>query len=59
MNTFCIKFCLSACSEQTSSQTEWKELTQYFGVNDRFEPPVKKKKIDKVSFLFIAYYITQ
>lgn len=34
-------------SEQTSSQTQWKELTQYFGVNDRFEPPVKKKKIDK------------
>nr|KAF6477974.1 hypothetical protein HJG59_010866 [Molossus molossus] len=24
-----------------------KELTQYFGVNDRFEPPVKKKKVEK------------
>ncbi|KAI5945996.1 Protein FAM204A [Manis javanica] len=34
-------------SEQTSSETQWKELTQYFGVNDRFEPPVKKKKVDK------------
>lgn len=34
-------------SEQSSSQTQWKELTQYFEVNDRFEPPVKKKKVDK------------
>ncbi|XP_019498543.1 PREDICTED: protein FAM204A isoform X2 [Hipposideros armiger] len=34
-------------SEQASSQTQLKELSQYFGVNDRFEPPVKKKKIDK------------
>ena len=25
-----------------------KELTQYFGVNDKFEPPVKKKKIEKL-----------
>ncbi|KAF3827959.1 hypothetical protein GH733_001194 [Mirounga leonina] len=31
----------------TSSETQWKELTQYFGINDRFDPPVKKKKIDK------------
>lgn len=34
-------------SEPSSSQTQWKELTQYFEVNDRFEPPVKKKKVDK------------
>nr|XP_008523735.1 PREDICTED: protein FAM204A isoform X3 [Equus przewalskii]XP_014588778.1 protein FAM204A isoform X3 [Equus caballus] len=34
-------------SEQSSRETQWKELTQYFGVNDRFDPPVKKKKIDK------------
>ncbi|XP_072661248.1 protein FAM204A isoform X1 [Canis lupus baileyi] len=34
-------------SEQTPSETQWKELTQYFGINDRFDPPVKKKKIDK------------
>ncbi|XP_032168797.1 protein FAM204A isoform X2 [Mustela erminea] len=34
-------------SEQTSSETQWKELTQYFGINDRFDPPVKKKKVDK------------
>lgn len=58
MSIFCIKFCLSACSEQTSSQTQWKELTQYFGVNDRFEPPVKKKNIDKVRFFFLLH-ITQ
>ncbi|XP_046509486.1 protein FAM204A isoform X2 [Equus quagga] len=35
-------------SEQSSRETQWKELTQYFGVNDRFDPPVKKKKIDKL-----------
>ncbi|XP_012594593.2 protein FAM204A [Microcebus murinus] len=34
-------------SEQSSNETQWKELTQYFGVNDRFEPPVKRKKVEK------------
>lgn len=34
-------------SVQTSSETQWKELTQYFGINDRFDPPVKKKKVEK------------
>ncbi|TKC48230.1 hypothetical protein EI555_020879 [Monodon monoceros] len=34
-------------SEQSSSETQWKELTQYFGVNDRFDSPVKRKKIAK------------
>lgn len=34
-------------SEQSPNETHWKELTQYFGVNDRFEPPVKKKKVEK------------
>lgn len=34
-------------SEQSSNEAQWKELTQYFGVNDRFEPPVKKKKVEK------------
>ncbi|XP_007639084.1 protein FAM204A isoform X1 [Cricetulus griseus] len=34
-------------SEQSSSDTQWKELTQYFGANDRFEPPVKQKKVEK------------
>ncbi|KAG8517446.1 Protein FAM204A [Galemys pyrenaicus] len=35
-------------SAQTSSETQWKELTQYFGINDRFDPPVKKKKVEKL-----------
>ncbi|XP_045710072.1 protein FAM204A [Phyllostomus hastatus] len=34
-------------SEQASREGQWKELTQYFGVNDRFDPPVKKKKVEK------------
>ncbi|XP_032137676.1 protein FAM204A isoform X3 [Sapajus apella] len=34
-------------SEQSSNETQWKELTQYFGVNDRFDPPVKRKKVEK------------
>uniref|UniRef100_A0A286ZI60 Family with sequence similarity 204 member A n=1 Tax=Sus scrofa TaxID=9823 RepID=A0A286ZI60_PIG len=34
-------------NEQSKSETQWKELTQYFGVNDRFDPPVKKKKVEK------------
>ncbi|XP_007518526.1 protein FAM204A [Erinaceus europaeus] len=33
--------------EQPSNEAQWKELTQYFGVNDRFDPPVKKKKVEK------------
>ncbi|KAL6077781.1 hypothetical protein STEG23_025606, partial [Scotinomys teguina] len=38
---------LNLSSEQSSSETQWKELTQYFGANDRFEPPVKQKKVEK------------
>uniref|UniRef100_A0A8C6CL64 Protein FAM204A n=1 Tax=Moschus moschiferus TaxID=68415 RepID=A0A8C6CL64_MOSMO len=34
-------------SEQSSSETQWKQLTQYFGVNERFDPPVKRKKVEK------------
>ncbi|KAF0874014.1 F204A protein, partial [Crocuta crocuta] len=34
-------------SAQSSSEAQWKELTQYFGINERFDPPVKKKKVDK------------
>ncbi|KAM4852484.1 protein FAM204A isoform 2-T4 [Thomomys bottae] len=34
-------------SEQFINEAQWKELTQYFGANDRFEPPVKKKKVEK------------
>ncbi|XP_023564873.1 protein FAM204A-like [Octodon degus] len=29
------------------SETQWKELTQYFGAKDRFEHPVKQKKVEK------------
>nr|BAB27596.2 unnamed protein product [Mus musculus] len=34
-------------SEQSSNETQWRQLTQYFGANDRFEPPVKQKKVEK------------
>nr|XP_023417231.1 protein FAM204A isoform X3 [Cavia porcellus] len=34
-------------SQQSLHENQWKELTQYFGANDRFEPPVKKKKVEK------------
>uniref|UniRef100_A0A2K6K0B8 Family with sequence similarity 204 member A n=1 Tax=Rhinopithecus bieti TaxID=61621 RepID=A0A2K6K0B8_RHIBE len=34
-------------SEQSSNETQWKELTQYFGVSDRFDPHVKGKKVEK------------
>ncbi|XP_004700964.1 protein FAM204A [Echinops telfairi] len=34
-------------SEQFPNEKQWKELTQYFGANDRFDPPVKKKTVDK------------
>uniref|UniRef100_A0A2K6V3D8 Family with sequence similarity 204 member A n=1 Tax=Saimiri boliviensis boliviensis TaxID=39432 RepID=A0A2K6V3D8_SAIBB len=45
---YCIKQnLLSSFSEQSSNETQWKELTQYFGVNDRFDPPVKRKKVEK------------
>lgn len=43
-----INHCLSSYSEQSKSETQWKELTQYFGVNDRFDPPVKKTKVEKL-----------
>uniref|UniRef100_A0A2K6L8F5 FAM204A n=1 Tax=Rhinopithecus bieti TaxID=61621 RepID=A0A2K6L8F5_RHIBE len=34
-------------SEPSSNETQWKELTQYFGVNDRSDLPVKRKKVEK------------
>ncbi|XP_011794843.1 PREDICTED: protein FAM204A-like [Colobus angolensis palliatus] len=34
-------------SEPSSNETHWKELTQYSGVNDRFDLPVKRKKVEK------------
>ncbi|XP_054975385.1 protein FAM204A isoform X2 [Sorex araneus] len=34
-------------SGQPSKEDEWKELTQYFGINERFDPPVKRKKVEK------------
>uniref|UniRef100_A0A2K6DF60 Family with sequence similarity 204 member A n=1 Tax=Macaca nemestrina TaxID=9545 RepID=A0A2K6DF60_MACNE len=34
-------------SEQSSNETQWKELTQYFGVSDRFDSHVKGKKVEK------------
>ncbi|XP_006831558.1 PREDICTED: protein FAM204A [Chrysochloris asiatica] len=37
----------AAQRKQASNEAQWKELTQYFGANDRFDPPVKKKKVDK------------
>uniref|UniRef100_A0A2K6LIQ6 Family with sequence similarity 204 member A n=1 Tax=Rhinopithecus bieti TaxID=61621 RepID=A0A2K6LIQ6_RHIBE len=33
--------------ELHKKHTDRKELTQYFGVNDRFDPPVKRKKVEK------------
>lgn len=33
--------------DQPSKEAQWKELTQYFGINERFDPPVKKKKVEK------------
>ncbi|NWI61432.1 F204A protein, partial [Calyptomena viridis] len=33
--------CLFVCSsQQLENEEKWKELTQYFGINDRFESPV-------------------
>ncbi|NWH72740.1 F204A protein, partial [Piaya cayana] len=33
--------------EQLINEDKWKELTQYFGVNDRFEPPVDSRAPQK------------
>ncbi|NXH18290.1 F204A protein, partial [Bucco capensis] len=34
-------------SQQLANEEKWKELTQYFGINDRFEPPVDRKAPEK------------
>lgn len=34
-------------SSQPSKEAPWTELTQYFGINERFDPPVKQKKVEK------------
>ncbi|XP_038614343.1 protein FAM204A [Tachyglossus aculeatus] len=36
-----------AGSQQSSSEDQWKELTQYFGINDRFEPLIHNKHLQK------------
>ncbi|NXG81196.1 F204A protein, partial [Baryphthengus martii] len=34
-------------SQELASEEKWKELTQYFGINDRFESPVASKAPQK------------
>ncbi|KFQ29478.1 Protein FAM204A [Mesitornis unicolor] len=34
-------------SQQLVNEDKWKELTQYFGINDRFEPPVNSRAPQK------------
>ncbi|XP_028936910.1 protein FAM204A isoform X2 [Ornithorhynchus anatinus] len=36
-----------AGSQQSSNEDQWKELTQYFGINDRFEPLIHNKHLQK------------
>lgn len=35
-------------SHQLANEDGWKELTQYFGINDRFESPVDSRAPRKV-----------
>lgn len=35
-------------SQQLANEDHWKELTQYFGINDRFESPVDSRAPQKV-----------
>lgn len=34
--------------QQLACEDHWKELTQYFGINDRFESPVDSRAPQKV-----------
>ncbi|NWX38764.1 F204A protein, partial [Steatornis caripensis] len=43
-NDFCL-FVFS--SQQLANEDKWKELTQYFGINDRFEPPAHSRAPQK------------
>lgn len=36
-------------SQQLENEDKWKELTQYFGINDRFESPVDSRAPQKVT----------
>ncbi|NXL28475.1 F204A protein, partial [Glaucidium brasilianum] len=42
-----IEFLFSKYSQQLANEEKWKELTQYFGINDRFESPVDSKAPQK------------
>lgn len=47
--------CLSVCSsQQLANEEKWKELTQYFGINDRFESPAHSRPPQKVTVDTIA-----
>jgi len=36
-------------SQQLANEEKWKELTQYFGINDKFESPVNSRAPQKVT----------
>ncbi|NXD78332.1 F204A protein, partial [Halcyon senegalensis] len=40
-------FCFGFSSQELANEDKWKELTQYFGINDRFEPPVASRAPQK------------
>lgn len=42
--------CSFVCSsQQLANEDKWKELTQYFGINDRFESPANSRAPQKVT----------
>ncbi|XP_061856961.1 protein FAM204A isoform X2 [Colius striatus] len=48
-----------SCQQLTNEDT-WKELTQYFGINDRFESPVERRAQQKSSLeLCIEKYVAE
>lgn len=38
-------------TQQLENEDKWKELTQYFGINDRFESPVDSRAPQKVTVI--------
>ncbi|NXG33964.1 F204A protein, partial [Dromaius novaehollandiae] len=49
LSTACNNFCLFGFfgSQQLANEDQWKELTQYFGINDRFESLVNSRAPQK------------
>lgn len=48
--SFMLLFCVLLCSQQSTNESWLRDLTQYFGINNRFESLTSKEGTPKVNY---------